>query len=74
MKLTPAQLSELRRLAVEPQYTFGSHRARVQRNLYKLKLATFVDENNKPARLINIAERCVITDLGQTVLQSVEGD
>ena len=39
MKLTPAQMAELQRLAREPQHTYGKARVRVQNNLQRLGLA-----------------------------------
>lgn len=66
-KLTKAQITELKRLAREPQPTFGRARARVQNNLYyKFHLVRFLDMDGNVLALhvygLNAgADRCEIT-------------
>jgi len=70
MRLTKPQLEELRRLAREPQPTYGSSRVRVQNNLVAKDLAAYIDENGKPNTYERswVPDRCVITTKGRAVL------
>lgn len=76
MKLTKAQLDQLRLLGREPQSTFGSGRVRVQNNLVAKGLARYVDEKGQPIRATLsgycpeswLADRCVITEAGRARL------
>lgn len=72
MKLTEPQVRELRRLADGPQHTFGRHRARVQRGLYRLCLARFVNDDGKEATNIALAPTCEITETGRAFLKEVK--
>jgi len=79
MKLTPAQIAELKRLAVEPQPTYGAGRARVQNNLYyRFRLVRFLnmDGNVIAPHVYGLnagADRCEITDEGRAALRALEG-
>jgi hypothetical protein len=68
MKLTDPQWEELSRLSASPQSPFGKGRARVQHNLHKAGLAAFTFTNGTPCVIIDLADRCVITDLGRARL------
>jgi len=59
VKLTPAQMAELKRLSITPQHTYGPARARVQHNLRRLNLVRF---------RMGDCDLCEITDEGRSVL------
>ncbi len=82
MKLTKPQLRELRRLAQEPQPTFGRWRARVQNSLRQKGLARFLVDG-KPhtptvleivtyAGISSWADSCEITDAGRVALAEIK--
>jgi len=65
MKLTKAQLVELKRLAREPQPSYGKGRVRVHNNLRRLGLA-LIDHSDGFV--------CRITQAGRDLLRSAEID
>jgi len=75
-RLTKPQLRELKRLAVQPQNTFGAQRTRVQNSLAWARLARFLDIDGKDINVCNwmgmknLTNRCEITDAGRRALEA----
>ena len=74
MKLTKPQREELQRIAKEPQNTYGSHRARVQNSLSRLRLVTYTNADGTPSKYRECSDRCAITDAGLAALASHRTD
>lgn len=72
IRLTKAQRAELmRQRFIGPQHTYGKGRARIQNNLYRMKLSEFLDYEGRPTSpwIGNLPHRCVITDAGRRTLE-----
>lgn len=72
--LTKPQLRELRRLAAEPQPTYGKDRVRVQNNLVRVGLARYLDAHGKEITgnawdHYECTDACEITDDGRAALK-----
>lgn len=68
--LTISRRTELQKLALRPQDTFGRTRAQVQRVLVEFGLATFIDDKGKTLRArADYPAKCSITPAGRAYLE-----
>lgn len=66
--LTKPQLEELKRVAKQPQPTFGSSRVRVQNALFNKGFVKYMDAGGRSVSASDFADTCEISEAGRLAL------